>query len=441
MGPLNWYTVSHHGFSLCGDTWMVLAGTSLRETLGYVSEALNVWVVLAVIGLLAYVVLMIRFVWLATACRFCGWCRMAGLVLVVAVCACLGGQFRSAISYGFVHEGFKTAALYMNMAETAENPSLPDNLSLVCPNAVGFFVIGESASRNSWSLYGYKRPTTSALDAIADELYVFRDVVAPWASTHAALRLVMSEADLDNPEGLARCFLPQICAKAGYRCVFITAQEHWGGVDISGDYLFSACEEKIRLSKMFSRPYYDLDLSVAVSNVLENVNGPTLIFAHTYGNHFPCSDRYPHEQAFFGREGSRTRIDEYDNATRCTTTAIRRMIDALKASGRPSFCFYLSDHGETPRSDSWRNQHDSHCWEIPMFFWMSEAFAASYPQLKEELPRSLEKPLQADQLLAGLTELFGVRGYCSGSSFLRDDFHPRRPRRINNNGKAYEKDL
>ena len=53
------------------------------------------------------------------------------------------------------------------------------------------FIVGESANRNHFSLYGYKRNTTPRLEAMRDELVIFDDVISPDTHTIPSLRKVL----------------------------------------------------------------------------------------------------------------------------------------------------------------------------------------------------------------------------------------------------------
>ena len=61
-------------------------------------------------------------------------------------------------------------------------------------------VIGESTNRDHMSLYGYPRSTTPKLDAMRQELSVFKQVVAPRPYTIEVLQQALTLADQENPD-------------------------------------------------------------------------------------------------------------------------------------------------------------------------------------------------------------------------------------------------
>ena len=100
---------------------------------------------------------------------------------------------------------------------------------------------------------------------------------------------------------------------------------------------------------------------------------------------------------------------------------------------------YISDHGETPSSKSWRTTTDKDLWEVPMIVWLSEEYKIARPDVWEALRAATDKPLQSDQLLAGFLHVAGIQG-CgvrTPEDFLSPDFKLRYPRKIENGRRDY----
>ena len=62
------------------------------------------------------------------------------------------------------------------------------------------FIIGESATRNHMSIYGYPRNTTPVLDSLRDELAVFTNVISSHVQTQASLRVALTAAAANDGE-------------------------------------------------------------------------------------------------------------------------------------------------------------------------------------------------------------------------------------------------
>ena len=99
------------------------------------------------------------------------------------------------------------------LARMATSPRLTPTIRNTRTDAdssvVGVFVLGESATRNRWSLYGYARQTTPEMDKIRNELTVFGDLVTTSCYTSDAMRDIFTTRTLERADDL-RFSLPQI---------------------------------------------------------------------------------------------------------------------------------------------------------------------------------------------------------------------------------------
>ena len=123
------------------------------------------------------------------------------------------------------------------MLAMVTNPQLPVGIGSILHSdkgkaTFGVIIIDESATRNHWSLYGYKRQTTPCMDTINDELFVWNDVITAWPATTKALCYLMTMATLDRPNDF-RATLVDIYKAAGYRVTYYCGQSRW--VNAEGD--------------------------------------------------------------------------------------------------------------------------------------------------------------------------------------------------------------
>ena len=317
---------------------------------------------------------------------------------------------------------------FSEIAKSAKSPDLPADLRLeASPGQApfGVVVIGESATRNNWGLYGYARPTTPCLKALEDELIVFGDATATHGVTGDSLRMVFTEATMEEPDR-TRCMLVQKCVAAGYDCALLSAQTRWGRWDSVETLLFSGCSEKWYLAEQPAsdkdRPRYDdallpplfERLDKAATNVV-----PGLLFVHLMGSHaIPC-DRYPPARAVYPRyEGDRppgfeekpppmdyAAIDVYDNSIAFTDSFLGDVLERLKRMPRPVFFVYFSDHGETPRASNWRHLGDPDLTAVPLVVWFSPEYRAAFPEVVAEMERKSREPLRLDRLQSILLPL------------------------------------
>ena len=317
---------------------------------------------------------------------------------------------------------------------------------------VGVFLIGESVTRNRMGIYGYARATTPCLQQLKSErLFVFQNLLGCWSNTQGALRRLLTELDL-NAGSEPCCTLPEVCSRAGYDCILLSNQGHWGPHDSYDSRLFLACREKTWLEDEGGGS--DLDLVRLLEDRLTgDIPKPTLAFMHQLGCHWPMTyytpdyAKFPLAAAEACPEETNARIralcNRYDNCVLQTDACFGKTVALLKRTKRPAFAVFVSDHGETPRQGSMRVHKDNDLWEIPMVVWVSEEYAKAYPDVIEQLELAANRRLQQDQLFAGLLTLFRITGYSRHSStkdFLSSFFQPRQVRTIANGTVPYEKD-
>ena len=326
---------------------------------------------------------------------------------------------------------------------------------------VGVFVLGESATRNRWSLYGYGRPTTPAMEAVANELVAFSNLVGVASTTCETMRLLLSEATIDDPVDM-RCTLPQALAKAGFECVLLTAQGRMGMwrvldgatknmFDGFETLMFGGCSRLRFMADEQQSPYwYDDVLPEALAQELSRPCArPRVFFVHLLGSHFPPVNFVPPDFAPFphespegeGQNDPSRNVNNYDNTIAFTDQVLGRLVGMLKARGGSSWMLYVSDHGESVDSPCFRLPSDPSVWEIPMVFWASDAYKDAHAELMAKARESTDAPLQSDLLFATILRICGVEGYESArpeTSFESAPFGFRKVRKICEGAKVYE---
>ena len=219
-------------------------------------------------------------------------------------------------------------------------------------------VLGESMTTDRMSLYGYARPTTPFLDGSRDRMSVMGPVRAVATSTVTALRLMLTQATVEKPDRAVETAAVAL-RRRGYRPVLISAQPKWTRRCGVGQMLFAACETKIYLadnergSGLWDHALVGfLKREIAVAD-----ERPFAIFLHLQGSHFDPKYRVP--PGFVAPSG----FDDYDRSV-CYTDAV---LEAIRKALPPrTVMVYVSDHGETPDSPSWRDARDDSLWKVPL---------------------------------------------------------------------------
>ena len=338
-----------------------------------------------------------------------------------------------------------------------DNPDLPAKLSVSVaekdmPN--GIIVMGESATRKNWHLYGYSRQTTPILDALfaRGEVVFYDDVVGIHPETVGAHSLVMSDVNFDN-EAVGHWTLAEAFRRAGYRCVEIAAPFVWGGDNSILNKLYKGCETRHIVGALHSdRKVYDGDLVPYLERELQNDTRPTIFFIWFSGMHYPLRDANPKEDDYFTNEidaeeligfsdFEKDRRNRYDNGILYEDKVLGQIVDVLKKrSRRPTFLFFSSDHGESPRSPQWRNFKDPETYELPVFFWFSPEYRTAHRSLVDAISAARHRPLQPDEMTTGLLSLgfvTGIPNMRACDTFFDANFKGRNPRKIDRGREVY----
>ena len=349
--------------------------------------------------------------------------------------------FSSFISYERFR-GFRHACANKDLSDVVAT-NVPTN---ALPTVV--IVLGESATRNNWHLYGYERHTTPRMDEIcaAGEGVALTDVVGISPATAGALGFLLTDVRFETLT-TGHWTLSEVMRRAGYRTVAISNQAD-GKTSLLG-LLFNGCVKRISMfEEMRGKSHYD---ETMIPYLRAELSGPApkVVFVHLAGMHYPVHNACPPSDMHFADdvEGSvlkgvseydRDRRNRYDDGILYEDKVLGMIVDALKEHNEPSVMFFMSDHGESPRSDGWRVYTDKDVYELPCVVWMSKQYRERFSETARSLLSVSHKPLQPDLMTGGLLELARIdRAKLSVPSFLDPDFKCRTPRKIDKGRADY----
>lgn len=309
---------------------------------------------------------------------------------------------------------------------------------------VHILVIGESSRRDSWSVYGYSRPTTPYLASIQSEVVFFRNALSDANATVFAVPIMLTgikpqaftfAASTGNIVDLAR--------EAGYFAVWLVNQ------DPSPSQLVGIESDASRYPPPLRRPAYviyppDAVLLPEFERQVARTGRPLFIGMHVYGSHAPYSSRFPPSFARFGARPRATLaaapgvgtsdqelVDSYDNSILYTDWFLGRVIERARKLDVPATVTYLSDHGEDLQPLDGRSGHGAgdyspHAFEVPAFVWMNEAYRHEHPEKAAALAANASKEVRSHDFFYLLADLMGVRwpGASPQRSFASPDFVP-----------------
>lgn len=281
-------------------------------------------------------------------------------------------------------------------------------------------VIGESARRHNWSLYGYERQTNPELSKL-ENLIVFEDVLTQVAQTQISVPLIITRGSLANPKANAgEKSIVSVFGEVGFKTYWLSTQQRETAMASISRYTNEA--EYVR----FFEHRHDM---VLVDSVKEIVNGSAagqkmFFLLHTLGSHFNLSSRYPRSFAKF-RDGADSSflstsaaltqaelIGAYDNTILYTDHVLSELVQLLRSRPGIKSLLYVPDHGDNLRDDSRELFGHGHSNEydlpIPMLFWYSDEFAARYPEKVASARANVKRRLNTRNVFYSLVDMAGI---------------------------------
>ena len=290
----------------------------------------------------------------------------------------LGGLLQP---WSYIANTYRIAAFIQD--EQAEEIKLPDGRIADDEKAAVVLVIGESARKANFQLYGYKRDTNPLLSKQKD-LKVFQANACATYTT-AGTKAILEPKDCDDLYEL----LPNYAFRTGVDVAWRTS--NWGEPPIHiEEYLTES-----QLAKQYpdEDSHYDGILYAGLRQRIEaSQKHKVLIILHTSTSHGPqYVNKYP--KAFEAYKPDEI-VNAYDNTIRYTDFLLDSLINTLRAmTDWKTAMIFISDHGESlgenkmymhglPMKLAPKEQY-----EIPFLVWTSEGFRA----YKSDLPPVLEQ--------------------------------------------------
>ena len=297
------------------------------------------------------------------------------------------------------------------------------------------FILGESTSRHHMQLYGYGLPTTPRLANrnAAGELVAYENVTSPHAGTMAVMRTLFNFYDNEAERAADGMWYDygdifDILRAAGVHTAWLSNQEASGFYGSIGRTLgertdhvafTSPVAHSIDLTERYDGEVLPL-LDAALAD--ETLAPPAFFALHLMGAHEEFSKRYPKEYAQFSAEDERGRgvADDddalavraaYDNAVLYDDAIVDAIIHRFE--DKDALVIFISDHGEEVYDTRALFGHgdETSPWQrdVPMVFWMSEAFRAHHAADAARIAAARERHWQSDEMIHTLLDLLHVR--------------------------------
>jgi glucan phosphoethanolaminetransferase (alkaline phosphatase superfamily) len=292
-------------------------------------------------------------------------------------------------------------------------------------------VVGETARRTNWSLFGYSRVTTPRLDAMRSDLVLFNRVTSNATNTVLSVPLALTRATpVTRRVARSEKSIITLLKQAGFETYWISNQAR-------SDALFNPISQIALEADHVSFPEdmqpsersggFDSNLLVRLNEVLARLpsNAKTVIFLHMEGSHFGYKERYPASFSHFhaGQDAARglpdrqmRLVDEYDNSVYFTDANIGGIIDRLAFCRCRTGLLFFSDHGERLFDHGLTDSDFGHGFptvsrqeiEVPFFIWLSSAYEEANPLLVARLEANAHSVAELHSVFETVVDLTGV---------------------------------
>lgn len=290
-----------------------------------------------------------------------------------------------------------------------------------------FVVIGESSCRDYWSLYGYDKPTTPAMQDIftASKHNVFlKNAWSAEKMTEFALAQALTQANQYNLLPFRKAYsIIDVLNKAGFETYWISNQPLHHNENASFNSVARAAKYRYYIN-MNNVQYFDqspLDETVVekLSSISFDNTKDNVVFIHLIGNHSPYQDRYKPETAYFNTKGKDNNpLNHYLNSLRYSDYILRKLFKYAQENHADTFT-YFSDHGELPGVG--RDHFNTEMFKIPVLIY-SKRITPEFKQLLRNNEKNI--PFTNDLIFDTLLGLFEIKSdiYESKYDYSSPDF-------------------
>jgi heptose-I-phosphate ethanolaminephosphotransferase len=436
---------------LTADIYFVLAASSVEESREFMSNFVNWKIWLALLVTLAFAVSVLILVWKSSFKR-----SKASTVLALALMApLLINVIRFIVTRDWppLYKRNLETEMPVNyfifrhsldsLVSMATHPKLPGGIRKKGEGKIcGVLVVGESATRNHWGLYGYFRNTTPEMEKLRKNLLIFDNAVSPHVTTTPCCRMMFSTAEYPDMEPSDYTAFAVLKA-AGFRIICISNQFRLGSFDGPVNILYTGSSPKEFLQE-HNPDGKDEAVIARVKKYISETEAPMLIIVHLLGSHAKFNQRYPQTFDKFGgmrhphgadfSEKILRRINEYDNSILYTDHILGRIAGMLSELKYPGYMLYVSDHGECPESPVGRSEiSTAHSFfEVPMIFYGNEQYWKSFPAFMQAAGGNTGKPYMTDWLVHSIISTAQVThdGFPAGKDIFSAGFKDRKKRHI-----------
>lgn len=267
-------------------------------------------------------------------------------------------------------------------------------------------VIGESARRDYFNVYGYPLGNTPFLSSSKG---VFVDgLIAADTYTVGSLKLALTKSDNGAPD--YNRSVVDLANRNGFRTVWISNQGAIGKHDTpiskvasQADFVYFVNPNDFGSSSL---PDSSM-LPIFKDEISKRISGKRLIVLHLMGSHSDACKRVRHlKKRFEVSDQKRKYVECYVSSILATDNLIEQVVSSLNMSGRKWSLLYFSDHGLSHNVDEDGNVRITHA--------DPGAFSLDVPLFRLSSDDSFKKVVSSTKdgrkLLYGIASWMGISG-------------------------------
>ena len=328
------------------------------------------------------------------------------------------------IKINSVFEGLKAKSTYLkNINEFKFNAKKKDSLN---QNEVYVLVIGETARKHNFGIYGYAKNTSPNLDTISN-LISYNNVLSNANVTSLSIPFILSRAKpskanlkLEEPPIL------EAFKESNFKTYWVSNQQIGTG-SIFGLYAQLA-DKYVNVSKSLDAAGFDENVLPVLDEVLNDDYKKKFIIIHLVGSHYRYNYRYPEAfesfkptlekgisiENFSNYKNKKEIINSYDNSIVYTDFILSEIIQKLNKIDASSFMYFLSDHGENlfdTKDRKFLHGYETptkYELEIPLFTWYSDNYKNNYPAIVNHLIQNSDKKIMGTNTFHTILDMANI---------------------------------
>ena len=282
-------------------------------------------------------------------------------------------------------------------------------------------VIGESASRDHFSAYGYFRPTTPWLDSLTDHAQwtFFRNAYSSHVHTVPSLLQALTASNQYADRGsFSAPSIIEVASAAGFNTVWLSEQGvSWTDTPLNA---MASSSRSVRFVKPVGSIIGAFRETMSQLDPKQN----NFIVVHLLGSHADYRDRVPtgYSVEFSGTRDDlgnfakdqrflRNLLDPYDRSIHYTDSLLREIHSTITRHAAPVHALmFVSDHGEDVFGQGFHNasKFTFAMARIPMLLFVSEDWAKRYPSRNERFRLNQNRIFTLDLLFDTMIGTMGT---------------------------------